>query len=250
MESLWSSFRDFYEATGINLTIFYDSFDRGRFGQGVLMTLSLSLVSVVASVVIGLVGAWLQTSRFRLTNGLVQGYIALFRNTPPLIQLYFFFFVLGGWLRVSDGQGGTTQIIGSFGWAVISLSFYFGSFNVEIFRAGVEAVPRTTVEAAEALGYTHFKAFSYVVMPLAFRFSLPALGNNLVGLVKATSLAYAIAVPEVLYVSSQIWADELNVVEMMNVLLIFYVALVGVLVLGLKKLERALRLPGYSYGSA
>ena len=62
----------------------------------------------------------------------------------------------------------------------------------------------------------------YIVLPLAFRISLPALNNNLVNLVKTTTLAYAIAVPEMLYVSSQIWSDELNVPEMMNVLLVCY----------------------------
>jgi polar amino acid transport system permease protein len=61
-----------------------------------------------------------------------------------------------------------------------------------------------------------------VVLPLAFRISLPALNNNLVNLVKTTTIAYAIAVPEMLYVANQIWSDELNVPEMMNVLLIIY----------------------------
>ena len=68
------------------------------------------------------------------------------------------------------------------------------------------------------------------MLPLAFRISLPALNNNLVNLVKTTTLAYAIAVPEMLYVSSQIWSDALNVPEMMNVLLLCYFALVGLLV--------------------
>ena len=83
------------------------------------------------------------------------------------------------------------------------------------------------------------------MLPLAFRISLPALNNNLVNLVKTTTLAYAIAVPEMLYVSSQIWSDELNVPEMMNVLLIGYFVLVGVLVCVMHALERALRVPGF-----
>ena len=83
------------------------------------------------------------------------------------------------------------------------------------------------------------------MLPLAFRISLPALNNNLVNLVKTTTLAYAIAVPEMLYVSSQIWSDELNVPEMMNVLLICYFALVGVLVCVMHRWERAMRVPGF-----
>jgi polar amino acid transport system permease protein len=81
---------------------------------------------------------------------------------------------------------------------------------------------------------------------LAFRISLPALNNNLVNLVKTTTLAYAIAVPELLYISAQIWSEEANVREMMNLLLFLYIAIIGVLILFMDRLERALRIPGYS----
>ena len=83
------------------------------------------------------------------------------------------------------------------------------------------------------------------MFPLAFRISLPALNNNLVNLVKTTTLAYAIAVPEMLYVSSQIWSDELNVPVMMNVLLVAYLVLVGIVVYAMHRWERALRVPGF-----
>ena|SRR5215471_2447907 len=104
----------------------------------------------------------------------------------------------------------------------------------------------STLEAAEALGYSRLKAYLHVVLPLAFRISLPALNNNLVNLVKTTTIAYAIAVPEMLYVANQIWSDELNVAEMMNVLLVIYVSLVGVLVYGMGRWERMMRIPGYA----
>ena len=83
-------------------------------------------------------------------------------------------------------------------------------------------------------------------MPLALRIALPALGNNLVNLVKTTTLAYAIAVPELLYASAQIWSEVLNVREMMNVLLVSYILYVAALVFALGRLERALRIPGYT----
>ncbi|MGH7061694.1 MAG: ABC transporter permease subunit, partial [Stellaceae bacterium] len=130
-------------------------------------------------------------------------------------------------------------------WAIISLSFYAGAFNVEIFRAGIEAVPRATIEAAESLGFTRLAAYRHIVLPLAFRISLPALNNNLVNLVKATTLAYAISVPELLWVSNQIWSDELNVTAMMNVLLVVYIGLVGILVLIMHRWEHAMRVPGF-----
>ena len=241
MQVVWDWFRWLYDTTGINLTIFYDTFDRGRFANGFWTTVKLSVVCIIGSLVIGVVGAWIQGSRLRLARTLVYWYIQAFRNTPPLVQLYFFYFGLGTLLRSGTGQPLVTNV----SWAIISLSFFAGAFNVEIFRAGVEAVPRTTIEAAESLGFSRLQAYWRVVLPLAFRISLPALNNNLVNLVKTTTLAYAIAVPEMLYVSSQIWSDELNVPVMMNVLLIAYFVLVGVLVYGMHRWERALRVPGF-----
>jgi len=240
-------FRRLNETAGINLPMFYDPFDRARFLHGLWVTIALSIITILASIVIGIVGAWLQGSRLVWTRRIVQGYIQIFRNTPPLVQLYFFYFGLSALLPLVRTRFGTTApLVSGFTWVCISLSFFAGAFNVEIFRSGIEAVPHSTVEAAEALGYTRLKAYAYIILPLAFRVCLPALNNNLVNLIKTTTLAYAVAVPELLYVSAQIWSDDTNVPEMMVVLLIIYVGLVGILVWIMHSLEHTLRLPGYS----
>jgi polar amino acid transport system permease protein len=245
MIAVW--FRHLYQTTGINLPIVYDPFDRARFLAGFLMTIELSVITILASILIGVVGAWLQGSRLVWTRRIVQGYIQVFRNTPPLVQLYFFYFGLSALMPLAKTSFGTTApLIGGFTWVCISLSFFAGAFNVEIFRSGIEAVPRSTREAAEALGYTRLMAYIYIILPLAFRVCLPALNNNLINLIKTTTLAYAVAVPELLYVSAQIWSDDTNVPEMMVVLLIIYVGLVGLLVFIMHKVEHALRMPGYS----
>src|SRR5205085_6380368 len=191
MQSFWDWFRWLNDTTGINLTIFYDQFDRSRFANGFLMTVRLSVICILSSVIIGVVGAWIQGSRFRIARTIVHWYIQAFRNTPPLVQLYFFYFGLGSLLTAATGP-----LVTNVTWAVISLSFFAGAFNVEIFRSGIEAVPRTTIEAAESLGFSRWQTYRRIVLPLAFRISLPALNNNLVNLVKTTTLAYAIAVPE------------------------------------------------------
>ena len=240
MQFVWDWFRWLYDATGINLTIFYDAFDRGRFASGFWMTVRLSVICILLSVVIGIFGAWVQGSRLRVARIVVHWYIQAFRNTPPLVQLYFFYFGLGSLLK-----GVTGPLVTNVTWAIVSLSFFAGAFNVEIFRSGVEAVPRTTIEAAESLGFSRLSTYLRIVFPLAFRISLPALNNNLVNLVKTTTLAYAIAVPEMLSVSSQIWSDELNVPVMMNVLLVCYFLLVGILVYVMHRWERAIRVPGF-----
>jgi polar amino acid transport system permease protein len=242
---LWDWFRELYASTGIKLTIFYDAFDRARFINGFLTSLRLMALCIVASVAIGVVGAFVQRSRVTLIRLTMAAYIQFFRNTPPLIQLYFFYFALGSYLRVTNEVGLAVPIVSNFTWAAICLSLYAGAFNVEIFRAGIEAVPKETSDAAEALGYSRVGAYIHVILPLALRISLPALNNNLVNLVKTTTIAYAIAVPEMLYVANQIWSDELNVPEMMNVLLVVYVMLVGIVVYVMGRWERAMRVPGY-----
>lgn len=240
MQPVWDWFRWLNQATGINITILYDAFDRSRFVSGFVMTLELSAICILFSLLIGVVGAWIQGSRHRILRTVVYWYIQAFRNTPPLVQLYFFYFGLGSLLT-----GVTGPLVSNVMWAAISLSFFAGAFNVEIFRSGIEAVPRTTIEAAESLGFSRWQTYRRIVLPLAFRISLPALNNNLINLVKTTTLAYAIAVPEMLYVSSQIWSDELNVPVMMNVLLLCYFLLVGIVVYLMGRWERAVRVPGF-----
>ena len=150
------------ESTGIKLTIFYDAFDRARFFNGFLTSVRLMAVCLVASVIIGVVGAWIQGSRLRVLRLVTQGYIQFFRNTPPLVQLYFFYFALGSYLKITSGNGIAVPIVSNFTWAAICLSFYAGAFNVEIFRAGIEAVPKGQFEASDSLGlgrYARFRAF-------------------------------------------------------------------------------------------
>jgi polar amino acid transport system permease protein len=232
-------------ASGIDLPYFYDPYDADRFWRGLLVTVELSVVTVVASTIIGIVGAWMQSSRFKVPRTIANVYVEAFRNTPPLVQIYFFYFGLSTLLpTVQNAYGQQLPLLGGFTWASLSLSLYAGSFSLEIFRSGIEAIPHATSEAAEALGFTRLKAYQHIILPLAIRICLPALTNNLVNLIKTTTLAYAIAVPELLYVSGQIWSDRSNVPEMMITLLVIYLILVGILVAFMRGLERALRKPG------
>ncbi len=225
----------------------YQPVQQGKILSGIWMTIKLSLACLVLSMVIGVLGAFAQGSRNVILRSIVQGYIQFFRNTPPYVQLLFFYFALGqftptyspdGWLEV--------PIISNVGWAIISLSFFAGAFNVEIFRAGIEAVPESTREAAESLGFSRSQSYRYVVLPLALRVSLPALNNNLVNLVKTTTQAFGIAVPELLYQSVTIWNDYPSALyPTMLLVFVVYVVLVGILVMSMSKWESSMRIPGY-----
>jgi polar amino acid transport system permease protein len=246
MQPIYDWFRTLYDRTGINLTFIYDDFDRARMIKGFFLTLELSVITIVLSILIGIGGAWLQGSRLVAIRRVVAAFISLFRNTPPLVQIYFFYFGLGYLLpRVADASGAAVPMVSNLQWAIISLSLFAGAFNIEIFRSGIEAIPKATIEAATSFALSRWQTYRLVVLPMAVRICLPALGNNLVNLVKTTNLAYAIAVPELLYVSKQIWSDATNVREMMLFVLVAYLSLVFVLVAILHRIERHLAIPGF-----
>jgi polar amino acid transport system permease protein len=235
-----------YDTSNVNIIYLYEPFECQRLLRGMGTTIYISFVCVVASTIIGVLGAWAQMSRSKILRSVTQGYIQFFRNTPPLVQMYFFFFALSPLLpRVMTDYGVARPMFDAFTWAAISLSFFAGAFNVEIFRSGIEAVPRTMTEAAESLGFTRAQVFRRVVLPLALRVCIPSLTNNLVNLVKTTTLAFAISVPEALFVANQIWSDRVNVLEMMLTLFAFYIGLVAVLVWMMDRWEKSLRIPGY-----
>lgn len=231
----------------LNFVFFYEPTQWQRILDGTWMTIKLGFMCIILSMIIGIVGAFIQTSRFRVLRMITQAYIQFFRNTPPMVQLLFFYFVLGpltpsyspdGWLEV--------PIISNVGWAIISMSFFAGAFNVEIFRAGLESVPHSTREAASSLGFNRLQIYRYVTLPLALRASLPALNANLVNLAKTTTQAMVIAVPELFYQLVQIMSD-FTTAQYPSMMLMFvaYVGLVGILSSGMSAWERSIRIPGY-----
>lgn len=236
-------FSELNSSYGINLPIFYDSFDMNMFWEGIQYTAWLSIASILGSLLVGAVGAYLQFAGGKWSKRLVSVYVQAFRNTPPLVQLYFFYFALGP--ALSSLTPGMQPVISNVTWAIVSLTLYAGAFNVEIFRSGIEAVPHSTIEAADSLGMNQNQIFRKIVLPLACRISLTGLTNNLVNLIKTTTNAFAIAVPEVLYASSQVWSENLNALEMMIVLLLFFMLMIGIFTWLMRKLEQVTAVPGW-----
>jgi|TARA_X000000950_G_scaffold287350_1_gene399286 polar amino acid transport system permease protein len=230
-----------------NFIWMYEPMQQGKVLSGIWMTIKLSIACLILSMVIGVLGAFAQGSRNVILRSFVQGYIQFFRNTPPYVQLLFFYFALGQFTPTYSPDGWLEMpIISNVGWAIISLSFFAGAFNVEIFRAGIEAVPESTREASESLGFSRGQTYRYVVLPLALRVSLPALNNNLVNLVKTTTQAFGIAVPELLYQSVTIWNDYPSALyPTMLLVFVVYIVLVGVLVMSMNRWESSMRIPGY-----
>ncbi len=245
LDRLAPLFLHLYETTGINFVFLYNPFEWNRLLGGITTSLELIASCLALSIVIGVIGAWAQGAHSKFLRTSIAGYIQLFRSTPPFVQLLFFYFGLGAFTPQIDAGGYFEPVVSSFGWAVVALGCFGGAFNVEIFRSGIEAVPTATKEAADALGYGRLQSYVHVVLPLAIRVCLPALTSNLISLLKTTSLAYAISVPEITFVANQIWSDHINVAEMMLVLFLYYNVVVAILAWGMYRLERRLSLPGF-----
>src|SRR5215469_10885831 len=165
MDDVAAWFLALYKTTGIKLTIFYDGYDCGRFLQGFVTTVKLSAYCLVLSLAFGALVAMLQGARAAAIRRSADAFVQLFRNTPPLVQLYFFYFALGPLLPKISGA----PLLGSFGWAVVSLTLLETAFAAEIYRAGIEAVPKEMVEAAGSLGFSRVQVYRRVVLPLALR---------------------------------------------------------------------------------
>ena len=231
-------FYDLYLNTGINFSIIYDTVDREDMINGILLEFELIGWCVLLSTIIGLVGAALQKTRCKFAIDL---YVEFFRNTPLIIQLFFFYFAVSPLLPMTLDEFGTmVPLIGGFTWAVIALSLNAGVYNIETFRSGIDSVSKELIDTGKSLGMKPWLIFYKITFPLAFRVSLPALTNNMMLLIRGTTLAYVIAVPEILYVSNQIWTQQSNVPEMMVFLLTFYILLTSGFAYLMRKLEKKL----------
>jgi polar amino acid transport system permease protein len=217
-----------------------------RFGlvNGALTSIALCAVTIVGSLAAGLLLASMLTSGRVWIARPARVFIEVTRNTPTLVQLYCAFLVLNMLLTQAIG---TANPLTPFAWVVIVISLHKGAFHAEALRAGIEAVPAVTLEAASSLAFNSRQLLWNVQLPLALRFALPSLINNLIDLVKMTAVASAIAVGDITYASIMIWTQSDNVLELMILLLAFFGLLSFIVNCAGRALEARLRMPGYGH---
>lgn len=191
----------------------WDNFD--KLVAGLLLGLGLAAVSLAVGVVLGFVCAFARLSPVRPLRLAAWFYVELFRNSPILLLIFFVFFGL--------------PELGIYGidkyWSfIIALSLYAGAYLAEIFRSGLISVSRNYSDAAKAIGLTPLQQKLYVVLPVTFRIILPSLSNNFISLFKDTSLATAIAIPELTFQAREINTYSFRVIETWLVASAFYLA--------------------------
>jgi polar amino acid transport system permease protein len=174
--------------------------------DGVQVTLSITVVSFVLIVLAGLIGGLGRVSKNRLVNGLASLYVELIRGIPLLVQLMFIYYASPILLRgigerlvgISPGIAAklTSVQLNPYIAAVAGLTVCYGAYVSEIFRAGIEAIPRGQMEAARSLGMNYFQSMRFVILPQAVRIILPPVGNEFVALLKDSSLVSVVAVAD------------------------------------------------------
>jgi His/Glu/Gln/Arg/opine family amino acid ABC transporter permease subunit len=199
-----------------------------QFLLGAWITIQLAFSITVVSVVIGLMTALARNSRFRVFRLIATFYVEVIRALPPLLLLFAVYFILPD----------TGIYLDAFTSAVIALGSYAGGFTCEIFRGGIAAVHKGQFEAGLSLGLNIRQLYWKVILPQALRISLPALANQIILNVKATSLAVTITVPEIMFVASAGASNTFRPAEFYAIAGIFYLAMILPLSRLARKIER------------
>ncbi|HGJ5899237.1 amino acid ABC transporter permease [Arsenophonus apicola] len=209
--------------------------------QGLVITIWISFCAIVFSSLLGFVVVAARDSQVIFLRWLAMIYISLFRNTPLLIQLFFWYFAVGGILPESVMQWLNTPhqltILGiQLAWpsfeflaGVIGLILYSTPFIAEELRAGIYGVRQGQKFAALALGLSGWQAMRYVVLPQALKIAMPPLLGQYMNIVKNSSLTMAIGVAELSYVSRQIESQSLQTFAAFGVATILYIAIIAVM---------------------
>jgi polar amino acid transport system permease protein len=215
----------------LNFDAVWRSFDLLLSGLG--LGLGLAVVSIFIGSLIGLVAAFAMLSKNKVWRGIAVTYVTAIRNTPILVLIFFTFFAL-------PQMGVRLGKIESF---VFTLTIYSGAYLTEVFRGGLIAIPPGLREAGLAVGLTEWGTQRWVVIPVMIRNVLPALSNNFISLFKDTSLAAAIAVPELTFYARQINVNSFRVIESWTVASLMYVFACYIIAAGLRQVERKLAIP-------
>jgi len=214
--------------------------------NGVVLTLVLTAVAMILGCLIGLILALMKISRSLLLNVAADGYIWIFRGTPLLVQLLFWYNLASFLPSLSIGipfgpqflEVDTNSVITSMVAAMLGLGLNEGAYMSEIIRAGIQSVDHGQSEAAAALGMSRRRAMSRVVLPQAMRVIVPPTGNQVISMLKGTSLVSIVAISELLYTVQVIYARTFETIPLLVVACIWYLFLTSVLSIGQHYIEK------------
>lgn len=215
---------------------------RGEFwafiGQGITITIAITLIAFALALLFGLLAGLGRINRHFVPRNIAIFYIEFVRGVPTLVLIFTVAYVLvpglAGLLGIPTGS------INSAVRAIVALAVIYGAFLAEIFRAGIESIPRGQMEAARSLGMTYGQAMRYIILPQAIRNTLPALGNDFIAMLKDSSLVSVLAVRDITQQARLYAGSTFRFSESYLVLTFLYLSMTLALSLLLRVLERRL----------
>lgn len=197
-----------------------------------LKTIGITIAGFSIAIVLGLFLAVGRRSRHRWLSWPMTGLIEFIRSTPLLIQVYFLFFVLPNYgLNLSALQAG-----------IIGIALHYACYTAEVYRAGLDAVPRAQWEAVTALNMKPLNAYRKVILPQALRPILPALGNYMISMLKDTPVLSAITVVEIMQRAKNIGSEHFRYLEPITMVGLFFLILSLGLAWFVRRLENRMEL--------
>ncbi len=197
---------------------------------GTMDTLRLFFITIVLSIPLGILLAFGRVSSFRGLRKAIAAYVYVLRGTPLMLQLLFVYFglpflpVIG--VRLDD-----------FPAAILAFVLNYGAYFCEIFRAGIQAIPRGQYEAAKTLGMNYVQTMRRIILPQVFKIILPPISNETITLVKDTSLIYVLAMNDLLRTTRNLVQRDFNIMPFV-VAAVFYLIMTLVLTYGFNKMEK------------
>lgn len=194
--------------------------------DGTQITLEIFFVTLLLSLPLGMIAALGRLSSLKIISRIVEFYIWIMRGTPLMLQLLFVYFALPMiGIRLPDIAA-----------ALLAFTLNYAAYFAEIFRAGIQAVPKGQYEAAKTLGMSYPQTMRRIILPQVIRIVLPPVSNETINLVKDTSLVYILAMNDLLRVARTIVQREFDMTPFL-IAAVFYLAMTFVLTWGFKKLE-------------
>ena len=189
----------------------------GILGSGFLVTLQIFFLTLVGSLPLGIVVAFGRMSRFKPLALLVRLYISVMRGTPLMLQMFFIYFapyyIFGIELSTESKFSAT----------IVAFIINYAAYFAEIYRSGIQSIPHGQLEAAQVLGYSRVQTFCKIVLPQVVKRILPAMANEIITLVKDTSLAFAIGVGEMFSSAKALVASQVSMLPFVFAAVFYWV---------------------------
>jgi polar amino acid transport system permease protein len=214
--------------------------------HGIVVTLQLTVLAMLIGIGLGAVLAVMRVSANPVVLAFSWFYIWFFRGTPLLVQIFFWFNLALVLPHMGIGiphtalyvTANTNHVITPWTAALIGLGLNEGAYMAEVIRAGIISVEHGQTEAAQALGMTRLQVMRRIILPQAIRVIIPPTGNETIGMLKSSSLAFVAAVPELYTRAEEISASNFDVIELLIVASIWYLLMTSILTIGQYYVER------------